>query len=138
VGRRAGIGQSERVLRAKFAEALWQKIGTARGAQSAAAHRLGVSRQAINLYLYEKATPGSEVLRRAIAIWNLSLVIEGVTLDSGSFGVPKGPRRTPRQTLLFNPMTSVGNEQLRVVVLKRSPKTIDLKVSIDLKRAAKR
>lgn len=138
MGRRAGIGQSEKVLRARFAEALWQQIGTARGAQSAAALRLGVSRQAMNLYLYEKATPGSEVLRRALGIWNLSLVIEGVKLDSSSFGAPKGPRVIPRQTRLFNPMKLVGNEQLRVVVLKKGPKTIDLKVSIDLKRAAKR
>ena len=85
MGRRPGISNTERLFRAEIARKLLAQIGAKRGARTKAAATLGVCKQAMSLYLNEKATPGSEVLRRACLLWNLSFEVEGTVVNSSSF-----------------------------------------------------
>lgn len=114
MGRRPGTSRSERLLRAAFAAALSQAIGSERGAQSRAATALGTSRQAISLYLKQRATPGPDILHRACEIWSLELQIEGTTTKAGTFPVRKIPKTEVQQTPLFAALNSFEDRQLRV------------------------
>jgi transcriptional regulator with XRE-family HTH domain len=130
MGRKTGISRSESLLRAEIARALVTAIGGKRGAQSAAAKQIGVSRQALNLYVQQKATPSSENLRRMCKILRLSLNIEGATLDVSSF-TQKTPSKLPIQTSLFDALSEVGDQQLEVKVLRKRAQSLSLQVTID-------
>lgn len=138
MGRKPGIPDSERLLRAELARALSSVIGGGRGAQSRAAKQLGISRQALSLYLLQKATPGSEILRRAFAIWNLSLDLRGTKFDSASFASSENSDKAaiPEQLSMFEALSTVDNQQLDVQVLRKGAHTIDLKVSIDFRKTS--
>jgi transcriptional regulator with XRE-family HTH domain len=124
-------------LRTEIARALTTAVGAGRGAQSSAAKRLGISRQAISLYVRQKATPSSENLRRMCEILKLPLNIEGAMVDLSSF-YPKSPSKVPVQTSLFEALSDVGDQQLDVKVLRKRTHSIDLQVSIDFKSLNKR
>jgi hypothetical protein len=134
MGRKSGISTSERRLRSEIAQKLSDAIGTERGAEARAARQLGISRQAMNLYLREKATPGSEILRRACLLYNLKLDVGWQTLDSGSFRNPKPQAAPPVQLTIFDAISEVVDRQLEVKVLRKGVHSIDLKVSIDFKK----
>ena len=133
MGRKPGISRSEDLFRREIARALSAVIGDDRGAQSRAADKLGISRQAMSLYIGKKATPSSAILGRACAIWpHLSFNnVEGIALDSSIFRAPKPQSLPPRQLLLFDAISEVDNQQLQVKVLKKRVNSIDLKVTID-------
>ena len=135
MGRRPGISNTERLFRAEIARKLLAQIGAKRGARTKAAATLGVCKQAMSLYLNEKATPGSEVLRRACLLWNLSFEVEGTVVNSSSFRqlAPQPPR--PVQLSLPKAISEMKNQQLTVKVLRKGPTSVDLEVSIDFKRA---
>ncbi len=134
MGRKPGISRSEQLFRAEFATALSAVIGKNRGAQSRAADRLGISRQAISLYLGRKATPNSATLSQAFIVWpELSLNVEGIPLNSNNFKVPQPQSASPVQMLLFDAISEVEDRQLDVKVIKKGVHSIDLKVSIDFK-----
>ena len=136
MGRKAGIPTSERLFRAEIAGVLSRTIGTQRGAQARAAKQLGISRQAMSLYLGEKATPSSAILGRACAIWpQLSFNVEGIALDSSNFKTLQPQSASAIQMLLFDAISEVENQQLDVKVLKKGVHSIDLKVSIDFRSA---
>ena len=137
MGRKAGISRSERLLRAAIARALTEAVGVGRGAQSTAAKRLGISRQAVSLYVRQKATPSSENLRRMCEILKLPLNIEGATFDLSGFS-PKPPSKVPVQRSLFEALSDVEDQQLDVKVLRKRAHSIDLQVSIDFKSLNKR
>lgn len=88
----------------------------------------------MNLYLLEKATPGSEVLRRACVRWKLSFSVEGATVDSGSFHLPQPNVAVSTQMSLFKALSDVKNQQLDVKILQKRRHSIDLKVSIDFSK----
>jgi transcriptional regulator with XRE-family HTH domain len=137
MGRKTGISRSESLLRAEIARALMTAIGGNRGAQSAAAKQVGISRQALNLYIQQKATPSSENLRRMCKILRLSLNIEGATLDSSSF-TQKTPSKIPIQTSLFDALSEVGDQQLDVKVLRKRAQSLDLQVTIDFQPTSRK
>src|ERR1019366_4897746 len=130
MGRKTGISRSESLLRAEIARALTTAIGSNRGSQSAAAKQIGISRQALNLYIQQKATPSSENLRRMCKILRLSLNVEEATLDAPSF-TQKTPSKTPIQTSLFDALSDVGDQQIDVKVLRKRAQSLDLQVTID-------
>jgi hypothetical protein len=133
-GRKLGISRSEQLFRAEFATALSAVIGKDRGAPSRAADKLGVSRQAMSLYLGRKATPNSSILSKAFMVWpKLNLNVEGIPLNSNSFKVPQPQSASPVQMLLFDAISEVEDRQLNVRVLKKGVHSIELKVSIDFK-----
>jgi hypothetical protein len=139
MGRKPGISRPERLFRAEIARALYAVIGEGRGAQSKAAARLGVSRQAMSLYLNRKATPSSAILGRAFAIWpQIKLNMEGIELNSSSFSSAGSQQSSPIQMLLFDAISDVDNQQLEVNILKKGPHSIDLKVSIDFENLRSR
>jgi transcriptional regulator with XRE-family HTH domain len=137
MGRRAGISWSEKLLRAEIARALSAAIGGSRGAQSSAAEQLGVSRQAMSLYIRQKATPSSEILRRMCQTLKLSLNVEGATVDLSAFA-QKTPRKTPVQTSLFDALSDVGDQQLDVKVLRKRAQSLDIQVTIDFRPTSKK
>jgi len=136
MGRRPGISTSEKRFRATFAVALSDAIGNQRGAQSKAAEKLGISRQAMSLYLKGKATPNSAFLGRVFANWpQLILKVEEIELKSSDYK-PAGPQLSPPlQLTLFDAISEVDNRQLEVEILRKSAHSIDLKVSIDFGNA---
>ena len=118
MGRKPGISRSEQLFRAEFAKALSDVIGDDRGAQSRAANRLGISRQAMSLYLGRKATPNSAILSRAFTIWpKLSLNVEGIPLNSNNFNAPQPQAASQVQMLLFDAISGFEDRQLDVKVL---------------------
>jgi transcriptional regulator with XRE-family HTH domain len=138
MGRKPGISRSEKLLRAKLADALRVAIGSKRGAQARAAKRLGVSAQTVSLYLRQKATPGTEILRRVCAAFKLSLDVEGATLDSNSFEAPLKREAKPMQMSIFEAISDFDDQQLNVTVLRKRARSIDLKVSIDFRNIGSR
>ena len=137
MGRKTGISRSETLLRAEIARALTTAIGGNRGAQSSAARQVGISRQALNLYIQQKATPSSENLRRMCKILKLSLNVEGATVDLSAFA-QKTTQKTPVQTSLFDALSDVGDQQLDVKVLRKRAQSLDLQVTIDFHPMAKK
>lgn len=135
---RPPLSTSALLLRNAFAVALQQKIGSARGAQTRAAERLGISRQAVSLYVNGKATPETELLRRACEVLDLSFDAGPARIDSTSVGRPSKPLVVPQQLPLFQALQRVSDRQLRVHVLKKTHQSLDLSVSIDFGSAAKR
>ncbi len=136
MGRKPGISRSESLFRAEIASVLKQVIGEKRGAKARAARELGISKQALSLYMARKATPSSAVLGRACARWpSLTFNVEQIKMDSSSFRAP-GPRSLEAtQLLLFDAISEMGDGQLEVRVLKKKVSSIDLMVSIDFGRA---
>jgi hypothetical protein len=134
MGRKPGISRSEQLFRAEIARSLSAAIGDERGAQSRAADKLGISRQAMSLYLGMKATPSSAVLGHACAIWpQLSFDVEGIKLNSSNFKPPQPQSASAVQMSLFDAISEVENQQLDVKVIKKGVHSIDLKVSIDFR-----
>jgi hypothetical protein len=139
MGRKPGISRSEELFRVEIARVLKSVIGEERGAQARAARQLGISRQALSLYLARKATPGSAILGRACALWPpLSFSVGQITMDSSSFKAPKPESLPPTQLLLFDAISEIDSRQLEVEVLNRGVNSIDLKVSIDFGDAHRR
>jgi len=141
MGRRPGISSTERAFRAAFANALKSVIGDQRGSASRAAEELRTSRQAISLYLKEKATPSAELVSRAIKAWNLKINIDGYILSETSYSqkvavpVPANPLQLP---LLTEALDAISDDDIDVKVAQRIGESIHLKVSLDFAKKRKR
>jgi hypothetical protein len=131
MGRRAGVSDAERKFRKDFAAGLAAVVGSARGAQTHAAHLLGVKRQLVSLYLKGDTTPGQEIIRRTRELWGFPAEYGGMPLTAGAFPRPLGPRIQPQQLELFS-----EDKQLKVVVLRRSVDSVELNVSLNFKELA--
>lgn len=130
MGRKPGTSQSEQLLRGEIAKALSKAIGDKRGAMSEAANQLGITKQALSLYMRQKATPGAEVLRRICKHWNLHLNVKGALIDAES--LPEQVQSSePEQLSLFAALTLVQDQKLEVTILERHDRAIDLKVTIN-------
>jgi transcriptional regulator with XRE-family HTH domain len=130
MGRKPGTSQNERLLRAEIARALSTAIGTKRGAISKAAGDLQVTKQALSLYLRQKATPGAEVLRRICKLWKLQLNVRGALVDADGL-LPARQESQPEQLSLFAALAEVQDAKLDVTILRKHESSIDLKVSIN-------
>lgn len=131
MGRQAGVSEAERRFRKDFAAGLAAVVGSRRGAQTQAANQLGVKRQQVSLYLKGETTPGPDVIRRARELWGFPSEYGGLSLESVSFPRRAGPRVQPQQLKLFS-----DDQQLKVIVLRRSVDSVELKVSINFKERA--
>ena len=137
MGRRPGISSTEMAFRRAFADALRQVIGSERGAASRAAGELRISRQAISLYLKQKATPSAEVVRRACQRWALTLDINGNIVSAASFHKPdQGPiPASPLQLrLLPDVLDSLNDENVKVKIARKIGESVDLEVRIEFVR----
>jgi transcriptional regulator with XRE-family HTH domain len=132
MGRKAGITHNEQRLRASLAAALRYKFRNERGAATKAAGLTGITRQAISLYMREKATPSSETLRLLCTTLNMKLDIEGAIV-SPTGAEPVNPA-APEQMNLFEAISAVQDQQLKVEILNRGEQSMELKVSISFVR----
>ena len=130
MGRRPGTTPNEARLRSQLSAALKKEFGNDRGAASRAAANAGISRQAMSLYLHEKATPSAETLRLLLSVLDLELNIEGAVVSSANFPTQKRPRRVSSQRDLFSAISGMSNRQLQVQVLRKGASSMDLKVTI--------
>jgi hypothetical protein len=131
MGRRAGVGEAEKMFRKDFAAGLAAVIGSMRGAQTRAGNLLGVKRQLVSLYLKGNTTPGPEIIRRTRELWGFPSEYGGLPLEAATFQRRPGPRIQPQQLKLFS-----EDQQLKVTVLRRSVDSVELKVSIDFSKRA--
>jgi len=130
MGRRPGTTPNEQRLRSELAAALKREFGNNRGAAARAADRAGISRQAISLYVHQKATPSTETLRLLLSVLNLELNIEGAIVSSTNFPRRKGPRKADSQRDLFSAIAALSDGQLKAHVLRKGASSMDLKVTI--------
>jgi hypothetical protein len=131
MGRRSGVGEAERTFRKDFAAGLAAIVGSRRGAQTQAANQLGIKRQLVSLYLKGDTTPGPEIVRRARELWGFPSEYGGMPLESTTFPHRPGPRVQPQQLRLYS-----EDQQLKVIVLRRSVDSLELKVSINFNERA--
>jgi transcriptional regulator with XRE-family HTH domain len=131
MGRKAGATEAERKFREDFAAGLALVVGSRRGAQAQAARLLGVKRQLVSLYLKGDTTPGRDIIHRTRELWGFPSEWGGVPLDAKTFPRQLGPQVQPQQLRLFS-----EDQQLKVVVMRKSVDTVELKVSINFKQLA--
>ncbi len=119
------------MFRKDFADGLAAVVGSRRGAQTRAADQLGVKRQLVSLYLKGETTPGPSIIRRARELWGFPSEYGGLPLEAATLPPRPGPRVQPQQLKLFS-----EDQRLKVIVLRRSVDSVELKVSINFKERA--
>jgi hypothetical protein len=102
-----------------------------------AAADLNVSRASLQFYLAGAHTPSSDVLRRAMELWDIELTYRGrrlTVLDLESPVRTKRPVPAPAlQLSLWDSIKGLNNNALSVTVESKSPKSITLQVEIGFK-----
>jgi hypothetical protein len=134
MGRRPGLSSTESAFRQAFAFALRQAIGNDRGAASRAASELLISRQAVSLYLKEKATPSAEIIRRVCKRWSLSIDVRGNIVSDASFATARqGPVEAPaiQLPLITDALQALRDENVKVKITRKIGDSLDLEVKID-------
>ena len=113
------------------------KLGTAingRVSKKAAAAVLGVSRQMLDVYLKEGATPGSDIVLRAMKAWGFAVSYRGREITSSQMARPSPIelQATAEQLLLplKEAIQSLADEDIRVTIAKKDANRIQLGVSI--------
>jgi len=131
MSRQAGVSEAESKFRKEFAAALAAVVGSTRGAQTRAALLLGIKKQLVSLYLKGNTTPGRDIIHRTRELWGFPTEYGGVPLDATTFPRRLGPRFQPQQLELFS-----ADQKLKVVVLRRSVDSVELKVSVNFREQA--
>ena len=102
-----------------------------------AARDLNVSRSSLQFYLAGTHTPSSDVLRRAMELWDIELTYRGHRLTVLDLHMPdkKGTALPPQpvQLLLWESIKELTNEALSIRVEKKGPQSITLQVEIGFK-----
>jgi transcriptional regulator with XRE-family HTH domain len=102
-----------------------------------AAEELGVSRASLQFYLAGTHMPSSDVLRRAMELWNIELTYRGRRLTVSDLQSPAKAETSfssqPVQLLLWDSIKGLSNEALSIKVEKKSPQSITLQVEIGFK-----
>ena len=126
---------NEERLRGKLAEAL-HRLKAKNGSNiTQLAKDAGVTKQSMSLYLDGKATPTPETLRKLCTNLKLPpLDIEGAVISLSDIRLRKArpdPKNDKQLSLsLSEAIFTVPQENLHVRVLRRSSRSIDLKVSV--------
>ncbi|MGA3129227.1 MAG: helix-turn-helix transcriptional regulator [Terracidiphilus sp.] len=102
-----------------------------------AAADLNVSRASLQFYLAGTHTPSSDVLRRAMELWDIELTYRGRKLTVLDLESPVHTNRPvpapPIQLSLWDSIKGLDNGALSVKVEKKSPQSITLQVEIGFK-----
>jgi hypothetical protein len=102
--------------------------------KKAAAAVLGVSRQMLDVYLKAEATPGPDVLLRAMKAWRFTLKYRGREITSSQLARPPAGETpsTPEQLLLplREAIEALNEGDLGVRIVRKAPDRIELQVSI--------
>jgi transcriptional regulator with XRE-family HTH domain len=96
------------------------------------AEKLGISRQMLNLYLREKATPGGEVIKRACDEWQLTLSIKGFVFAGDAFSAEVKPSTAEDivQPTLFDLLEKLQANQLEAIIVGRIGDSFHLELRI--------
>ena len=103
-----------------------------------AANDLGVSRASLQFYLAGRHMPSSDILRRAMELWNIELTYRGrklTVLDLSEAETRRSPSTKPVQLSLWDSIKGLENGALSVALERRSPTSITLQVEIGFKTA---
>ena len=102
-----------------------------------AARELDVSRASLQFYLAGAHMPSSDVLRRAMELWDIDLTYRGRRLTVLDLQSPARAERStspqPIQLLLWDSIKGLTNDALSITVEKKSPESITLQVEIGFK-----
>jgi transcriptional regulator with XRE-family HTH domain len=102
-----------------------------------AATDLNVSRASLQFYLAGAHMPSSDVLRRAMQLWDIELTYRGRKLTILDLQSPaRATKKTspqPVQLQLWDSIRGLTNEALSVTVEKKSPQSITLQVEVNFK-----
>jgi hypothetical protein len=102
-----------------------------------AAADLNVSRASLQFYLAGAHMPSSDVLRRAMELWDIELTYRGrrlTILDLQSPAKPKNEKvAQPVQLQLWDSIKGLTNEALSIKVEKKSPQSITFQVEVSFK-----
>jgi len=99
------------------------------------AEKLCVTKQAISSYMSGRTTPKPHILRRLLARWPHTFKYRGVVFGPEAFGVESGkPACTAvRQEYLFDVLSMVKKENMRVEVDRLSGSGTELRVIIKIR-----
>jgi transcriptional regulator with XRE-family HTH domain len=102
-----------------------------------AAKELDVSRASLQFYLAGAHMPSSDVLRRAMELWDIKLTYRGRRLTVLDLQAPakeeRSPSPQPIQLSLWDSIKGLTNETLSVKVERKGPQSITLQVEIGFK-----
>ena len=102
-----------------------------------AAADLNVSRASLQFYLAGAHTPSSDVLRRAMELWDIELTYRGRKLTVLDLESPLRTNRLvlapPIQLSLWDSIKGLSNDALSVTVERKRPQSITLQVEIGFK-----
>jgi hypothetical protein len=102
-----------------------------------AAADLNVSRASLQFYLAGAHTPSSDVLRRAMELWDIELTYRERKLTVLDLKSPVRMDRPvpapPLQLSLWDSIKGLNNDALSVTVEKKGPQSITLQVEIGFK-----
>jgi transcriptional regulator with XRE-family HTH domain len=102
-----------------------------------AAKDLNVSRASLQFYLAGAHMPSSDVLRRAMELWDIELTYRGRKLTVIDLQSPSKMEKItspqPVQLELWDSIKGLTNESLSISVEKKSPQSITLQVEVSFK-----
>jgi hypothetical protein len=96
-----------------------------------AAKDLNVSRASLQFYLAGAHMPSSDVLRRAMELWEIDLTYRGRRLTIRDLESPvRSKKSQPVQLSLWDSIKGLGDDALSVKVEKKGPQSVTLQVEI--------
>jgi transcriptional regulator with XRE-family HTH domain len=122
--------RTNRVVRHEIATRLREALDLRRLTISEAAKLLGVTRQALWLYVNEKAMPGGRVLERACRKLDLSLTVNGFLITKEAFGPAIAKTAPSEQYELFRAFAEITPDQIETKLVRSSKDLFELRVRI--------
>jgi transcriptional regulator with XRE-family HTH domain len=120
---------SQAAYRAEVARTLRRAIGTKK--QAEAARELGISRQLLNLYLREKATPKPALLAKACKKWGMKFSYAGIEIPGNATYADNGQLRpNPVQLSLFQAIDTLRDADIAVKIDAKQSDTVRLKLEL--------
>lgn len=95
-----------------------------------AALDLGVSRQSLHQYLAGKTAPKGPVLHQACRKWGITLDYKGLKLGASAFQERAQRPVKQQQQLLFDALTALSNDNLRIKLTRKDAHSVHLDVEI--------
>jgi transcriptional regulator with XRE-family HTH domain len=127
--RRVSKRPSSSILRREIATCLKAAIRDNNLKKRDAAKLLGITRQSLWLYLNEKSAPGSEVLRIASELWNLTLS-NGYVLKTEAFGPKKKLKTHAKQLNLLRALDEIKPSQIQTELVGRTGSFVEFRIRI--------
>jgi transcriptional regulator with XRE-family HTH domain len=96
--------------------------------QKEVAETLGITRQALSLYLNGKTMPSARVLLKACAAFGLVIHSDGMTFSSSK---PRMRRTAPAQLSLWEALEHLNDDDLQVKIERKGPGRLGIQIDIN-------